>query len=374
MNDKPLTILIPDGETDLALKVLRCLSLVPNLQVKILCREKWNPIRLSRHHSGFHTHTVDAFDRERLDVILDLAKKLKVDIILPVDQASIRLIAAHLEEVKSVAALPPIASADVIDIAADKWLLTNVLERENIPYPKSVLYRSEKPNEHDFTQFTYPVLTKPLDAAGGTGIIFFDNPAELRRYLETEDHPKKLVIQSYIRGYDLGCSVLCQNGEIKAYTMQKGIKPGAKRFEPPSSIIFIKENEIYQNIEKLMRALNWSGVANIDLRYDEDKLEAKILEINPRYWASVIGSLVAGINFPYLACQLSVSQDFPKPEYKLIRYTKPEAAAKLLLKKYFRGDTTVRSIKDTGLPYTLTDIGPELIKYYSRFLEKFSRN
>jgi hypothetical protein len=122
-----------------------------------------------------------------------------------------------------------------------------------------------------------------------------------------------------------------------------------------------------------MRALNWSGVANIDLRYDEDKKEVKILEINPRYWASVIGSLVAGINFPNLACQLSMGLDFPRPEYQLVRYTKPEAAFKLLLKEYFKGNISIGTIKNTGLLYTMTDPGPEFIKYYGRFLERFSR-
>jgi predicted ATP-grasp superfamily ATP-dependent carboligase len=371
--NKKISVLIPDGENDLALKVLRCLSIVPNIQVSVLSREKWNPIRLSRHHSGFFSHTVDQFDRKRLDVILDLAKQLEVDIILPVEQSAIRLISEYREEVEAIAALPPIASPDVMDIASDKWLLTDILKKENIPYPQSILFQSELPDEHDFTQIPYPVLTKPLNGAGGTGILFFDNSSELSAYLKSKDCPEKLVIQSFIRGYDLGCSVLCQNGEIKAYTIQKGVIPGVKRFEPPSSIEFIQQEQVYKNIEKLMRALNWSGVANIDLRYDEDKKEVKILEINPRYWASVIGSLVAGINFPNLACQLSMGLDFPRPEYQLVRYTKPEAAFKLLLKEYFKGNISIGTIKNTGLLYTMTDPGPEFIKYYGRFLERFSR-
>ncbi|MFN8413449.1 MAG: ATP-grasp domain-containing protein [Anaerolineales bacterium] len=376
MKNKTISILIPDAENDLSLKVLRCLAQVSslNLKISVLSRDKWSPIRLSKHHSGFFTHTIDGYDEKRLNTILDLAKKLKVDIILPIDLPTIRLLAAHQEEVKAIAALPPIASPEYIDIAADKWLLTDILKKEEIPYPTSLLFRSEQPEEHNFEELTYPVLTKPLDSAGGTGIIFFNNFADLSAYLKNDDHPSRLVIQSFIRGYDLGCSVLCQNGEIKAFTMQKGIIPGNKRFEPPSSIVFIQDEKIHENIEKLMRALNWSGVANIDLRYDEDKQEGKILEINPRYWGSVVGSMVAGINFPELACKLSLNIDFPKPEYQLVNYTKPESAVKLLLKKYFKGDNTVQSIKNTGLPYTLSDLGPEFIKYTAKIFERFTDN
>jgi predicted ATP-grasp superfamily ATP-dependent carboligase len=374
MNNKPISILIPDGETNLALKVLRCLGQVRNLSVKILSSEKWNPIRLSRHHSGFFTHNLKEFNRKRLELILDLARQLKVDIILPVDQDTIRLTSEYREEVESVAALPPASTPAAIDIALDKWRLAELLKKEKIPFPDSILFQSEKPDEHDLTKMKYPVLTKPLEGAGGTGIAFFDNPSELSIYLKDKAPSKRLMIQSFIRGYDVDCSVLCKNGEIKAYTIQKGILPGRKRFEPPSSIEFVQHKQVYDNTEKLMRALNWSGVACMDLRYDEDKKEPKILEVNPRYWASVIGSMVAGINFPYLACQLSMSLDFPRPEYKLVRYTKPESALKLLIKQYLKGGTPVGSIKDTGLPYTLTDMGPEFIKYTAKFLERFSEN
>lgn len=375
MRKSPLiSILIPDGEGLLPLKVLRCLGQVPNTKVSILSREKWNPIRFSKHHSGFFSHVIDEFDRNRLNVILNLAKQLKVDIILPIDQPTIRLISMYREEVQSVASLPPLAPPDTIDIASDKWRLTEILTKARIPFPKTILFQGEAVDEHKLTQLSFPVLTKPLDSAGGTGIKFFDNLSSLIAYLNHETHPKKLVIQSFVRGYDLICNVLCQDGEIKAHTIQRGIRPGAKRFEPPSSYEFIRQEQVYNNTEKLMRALKFSGIACIDLRYDEVKNETAVLEVNPRYWGSVVASLAAGINFPYLACQLGMNLDFPKPAYELVRYTKPEVAFKLLLKKYLNGDKTIRTLKETGLPYTFADLGPEFIKYFTEFLERFSRN
>ena len=47
-----------------------------------------------------------------------------------------------------------------------------------------------------------------------------------------------------------------------------------------------------------MQALKWSGIVNIDFIYDENDKQAKILEVNPRYWQSLLGSLFAGVNFP----------------------------------------------------------------------------
>jgi predicted ATP-grasp superfamily ATP-dependent carboligase len=364
--DKKISILIPDGEReDLSLKVLWCLSKIPNLEISVLSSDKWNPIRFSRFHSGYFTHTIEEFNEERLNVILDLAKKIKVDIILPVNQPTIRLLSLHREKVEKVALLSPTPSPDVMDIAEDKWLLTHVLKENDIPFPDTILFEREKPNEHDFSQLSYPVITKAFSLlGGGSGINIFKDSSELSAYVKSQDCPESMIIQSFIHGYDIDCSVLCKNGEIKAYTIQKGIIPGKYKFAPPSGIEFVRQEQVYKNTEKLMRALNWSGVAHVDFRYDEAGNEPKVLEINPRFWTSLIGSLVAEVNFPYLACQLGMNLDFPRPEYQLARYTKPEFALKLLAGKYFRGDTTIRSIKETGLHYTLLDPAPELVKFF----------
>ena len=72
-------------------------------------------------------------------------------------------------------------------------------------------------------------------------------------------------------------------------------------------------------LKGLMQALKWSSIVNIDFIYDENDKQAKILEVNPRYWQSLLGSLFAGVNFPYLAYLASLHIDFPRPELSIIR-------------------------------------------------------
>jgi len=373
MEKKFISILIPDGESDFSLKALRCLALIPNFKITVLSQYQWDPIRFSRRHSGFYYHNHAEFDEGRLEFIMALAKKLKPDIILPIEHHTIRLLSAYRAEIEKIAVLPPLASPETMDLAGNKWTLTNVLKKENIPFPTTVFIDEHTPlPEQELKQLTYPVLAKPLSSAGGSGIVFFDNYHDLHAYLVGKDRPHKVIVQAFIQGYDVGCSVLCVNGKIKAYTIQKGLTPGKKRFQPPTTVEFIQDAEIYTNVDKMMRALNWSGVANIDLRYDQAKNIHQVLEINPRFWASVLASVVAGINFPFLACQLALKKDFEMPTYQLVRYTKPEAVVGLLLKKYLQGDDTVRTIKETGLLYTIPDLGPEIAKYPRKILEQLT--
>lgn len=366
-----ISVLIPDGESDdFALKVLRCLAQVPDIRVHVLARDSQSPTKFSRHRAEFFTHTVDGFDEKRLDVILQTAKQIKPDVILPVDQPTIRLIAKYQSEAQSTAALPPLASAALIDLVSDKWLLTEFLKKENIPHPATILHKNDALNGQNFEALSFPVLLKPLDSSGGVGILYFKDSTELSEYLKKQNQPERFVIQSFVTGYDIDCSVLCQNGEILAYTIQKAFIAGKQQFMPADSIDFLYHERVHAVVKQLMCSLHWSGIAHIDLRYDEIEVEAKIIEINPRYWGSLLGSLVAGINFPHLACLTSMKINYPRPDYQFIRYTKPEIAVNLLINKYLKGDRIIQKFSDTGLPFILRDPTPELHKGYAKISKK----
>ena len=45
-----------------------------------------------------------------------------------------------------------------------------------------------------------------------------------------------------------------------------------------------------------------------------------VLEINPRYWGSVMASLFAGVNFPYLACMEGMGIPLPEPDFRPVRW------------------------------------------------------
>ena len=72
--------------------------------------------------------------------------------------------------------------------------------------------------------------------------------------------------------------------------------------------------------KKLMKSLNWSGVANIDWRYDENNKVFKIIEINTRFWLSTDASSIAGVNFPYLYCLSSLGNEIKLQKTESISY------------------------------------------------------
>ncbi len=374
MNNKQLSILIPDGESEFALPVLRCLSQIPDVKVYVLSSEPWSIIRLSKHRSEYFSHSAKESSEQKFEEIRDTVKRLEVDILLPVDVPTIELVARNKNKFDSIVALPPIASVESINIAADKGKLGELLKKNNLPSPRTVFFRDGEFDAQEISNLTFPVLIKPIDGVGGRGIKFFDTLLELKKYFSVENNPEKYVVQSFVKGYDMGCSVLCRGGEIIASTMQKALIEPFNEYAPPSGVQFFYDENVYDIIQKLMRELNWSGVANIDLRYDEIKGQALILEMNPRFWGSTVGSLVAGINFPYLACLLSMNMDIPRLEYKFSQFIHHKRAVFLFFQNLIPGRETYQRTRGTGVQFVLNDPLPEIFKYCVKIYNKVLGN
>ncbi len=354
------SVLIPDGEDELALRVLRCLAQARDLKVSVLSRDRRAPIRYSRHHQRFLAHRVDQFDRERVEVIKEAAREVDADIILPAGLPGIRLVADFQQDLASVAYLPPLVAPDVLDSFADKLRFSEILEREEIPHPKLIRPRGVPLDEDQLAGIKLPVLVKPRDLEGGNGIRLCESPRQVIEYLADQSDPLNFFIQEFITGPDLSCSVLSQNGEILAYTIQRVIVPSHKPFGPSAAVEFIHDEAVLDSIQRLVRAVQWSGVVCFDLVFDEEAKEAKVLEANPRYWRSLLGSLSAGINFPHLACLAGHGLKVSCPEYRHVRYAKPEIAVGLLLKSWTGNSSPISKLSESGLPYLFRDPFPEV--------------
>ena len=90
--------------------------------------------------------------------------------------------------------------------------------------------------------------------------------------------------------------------------MQKGVLVKDVKVTPQYEFSFFHDEVLLLLMKNLMKALNWSGVANIDFRFDKTDSTYKVIEINPRFWLNTEASALAGVNFPYLYCLSSLNK------------------------------------------------------------------
>ncbi|MEI7423002.1 MAG: ATP-grasp domain-containing protein [Prolixibacteraceae bacterium] len=370
--DKPFSVLIPDGESFFALPVVQCLGQIENVRIYVLSNNRTAAIRFSRYTTKYFIYPAGEGDAGRLAAMLRIVKEKKIDIVLTIDEPTIRFLSENGGELLKYTLLAPYPKAETFDNVVDKWKFANWLKAHNIPYPTTILYQTGPVFDEELLSIKFPALIKPARGNGGIGIMFFDDSESLKEYCQSHIQSGEYIVQSFVEGYDLGCSILSKEGVILATTMQKRSVNTPLTFSPFTNIDFLFDRDINELIENIIKELNWSGVAHFDLRYDEVEKQVKVLEINARFWQSVPGSFYAGVNFPYLATLVGLNRELPPLNFQPIHYVNPKTAVKLLAQKYIYRKSEIQEFGGSKLEMHLKDPLPlimtRLIQWYKRIV------
>ena len=364
--ERPMNVLIPDGDdhTLLVLQVLNCLSLKKEVDVFVMTSNKHNYLKYSLYVKRllFYPKTDTSGWIQNINSEVE---KSKIDVILPVFEFGIRKLITNKLQLKYVDKLCPLPGLKEFETAIDKGELYHHLEKSGIHCPKSVII---KPNiVPEALEIKCPVIVKPVTGfGGGQQIEVLADEETVRSYCAARTYTCDTIIQEYIEGYDISCNVLCLDGEIKTYNMQKGSVFLQGEASPQVGFDFYDDPDVYKVLSKLMKSLQWSGVANVDIRYDKTNNTYKVIEINPRFWINTDASVVAGINFPYLCCLLTLNPEIPGQEGSYITYYNLKGLTRQIGKQPGLLFNFGFLKKNTPLVFALKDPLPMVYKFFWR--------
>ncbi len=360
-----ISILIPDGENHLLKSVINGLAQVNGIKVYIMSNKNNIAMRYSRFVHKFSYYPDTGSDLDWIANIIKEIQKHDIDIVMPIWEVGVKVLSRHRDNVLLKDKLGLLPSYNELNTALNKWDLSTHMVSNNIPHPKSILLESNNDQLEKVDGLNFPIIIKPLEGfGGGHGIRKFTTKQAIENYFIKNKFNYPHIVQEYIEGYDIDCSVLCKEGNILAFTIQKGNMFGEKEFGPQEGLDFLYENELFKIVEKLIVSLNWSGVAHIDMRYDKNDQQYKIIEVNTRYWMSLVGSIIAGVNFPYLYCLASLGKSFKRPTYQLIKYLSIKGLIKMIKRDkmfLFRLDFI---FNNTPLKFVLKDPIPLIYKLF----------
>jgi glutathione synthase/RimK-type ligase-like ATP-grasp enzyme len=342
------SILIPDGDSPFAPHVLACLARIRDVQVHLISKKKHPLTRFSRKTYSFHLLSEG---QTLLQGVAEVCARQKIDLCMPVDTDGIYYFAENREALKPLVTLSLIDSMQNFRRVWDKGLLADFLFEQGLPHPATATTRAI------FDTLQFPVLIKPRLWGGGVGIEKFTERGMLLKKIEAEPNFfDQYIVQSFLEGNDIDCSVLCKDGEILAYTIQRGLFDNVG-FQAADAIEFLHDPDVIQVTSSMMHALRWNGVAHVDLRRGTDG-RVVVIEINPRFWGSLEGSLHAGVNFPHLMLKLSLGESFPQPEFSNVRY----AGAFSTIKRKLKRKPSVNLLRETNLTNYFYDPLPALAR------------
>lgn len=356
MKIQTLSVIIPDPcENPLAYYVIRCLKEASKeLEINLIVSSdhlSYDNYWLSFYkHSSFIDNLFISENKidsaEYLDEVVYTVKNRRIGIIYPASEEGFKFVSKSRDKLSNFCKVAVLPSHDALHIAFDKGKLGKFLQEQKIPTPKTV---SVANFQHE-ANLNYPILFKPVLGSGGKGIQKFNSPDEISLPDKYESSKENYVVQEYITGYDIDCNVLCFEGKILAYTVQQplGVESG---FSPKiDKLKFVHDATVVEVVKKAMSSLIWSGIAHLDLRYCSKTGKLYIIEMNPRFWQSLMGSLSIGVNFPYLLYLLSSDISFDPVSYPEKYYAKFPR----LIKDVLKGSLQY-SLFDTNFKYFFSD-------------------
>ena len=308
-------LLLIGYDSNIGLGVLACLR-NQGFEFYLLTHNTKNAVKYSRFiQKTFYYHAANDSLKEK---IISIVKQYEIGFIMPYDELEIREVTLYKEELTQYA--PCILGTDSanFDIGIHKLNLAKFLTEKGIPCPSFATLDNIDQQELLIKNVGFPLLLKPVRMASGRMIQKVYDQQSLNNIIEeNRDNLSNFLLQPFIIGSDVTCNVICKEGEIVCYTIQESpIKKGSN-FCSNDSLEYHDDAEVINLVGRMMKELNWNGVACVDMRRDEKTRKVFILEINGRFWASVLPSFVkAGVNFPLILLKLSLGEKIDIPKMK----------------------------------------------------------
>jgi predicted ATP-grasp superfamily ATP-dependent carboligase len=245
--------------------------------------------------------------REQLRTFL-LDKGHRYDVINPIDVSRMvdLLSLDDLPELKSRYLLP---GKDSLLLSDNKESIMEHAGKIGLPCPRT--FSRVEPQDLDQPErlgITFPCIIKFRGAERMTHWrpedryrIAHDREDLKTNYLQMHGIEEYPIIQEYVDGIGVGFFALYdQRGELAAQFCHQRVREYPVSGGPSSCCLSIFDERLIRLGRDLLESLSWRGLAMVEFKYDRNRDQFFLLEVNPRYWGSLPLAVYSGVNFPVL--------------------------------------------------------------------------
>ena len=245
------------------------------------------PDNVAHKHSDEYCN-VSIIEKDR---VLEAAKRLNVDGIMSFACDPGVVTAAYVAQELG---LPSCGPYESVCILQNKNKFREFLTKNGFTVPVAKGYCSVEEAKRDIGLFNWPVIVKPVDAAGSKGVTKVDDPDQLEdsiRYALSFSHCNEFIIEDFIekKGFSSDSDSFSVDGEMKfiSFSSQRFDEGAQNPYTPsayswPSSISDVNQKELAAEIQRLLNLLKMkTSIYNIEVR-ESINGKAYIMELSPR--------------------------------------------------------------------------------------------
>jgi predicted ATP-grasp superfamily ATP-dependent carboligase len=323
VSESVLNLLIPEQQARNVLAVIRALGRAGHRITLAPPMKEPESHRRARFISRFVADQVPITsphtDSERF--VQDLIKILEAhsfDVLMPFTHATVLPVSYHRAELIHYAGIP-IAEYEILRLAHDKLETVKLAQRLGVPTPVTFHPKDRAGLLALESRGPFPCLVKARQGCGvGSTIRFATNFDELLEGYEVisgqpsnppiNDYSAP-IIQEYVPGQLYDANFLYAEGRPRAALTQERVVTYPIQGGPGAVNETIIDPVLRDCGQRLLDALHWHGLAQVEFRLDPRDDTYKLMEINPKFWGTLPLSIVAGVDFATLACEMALGND-----------------------------------------------------------------
>jgi D-aspartate ligase len=259
-----------------------------------IVEDRYDPLATSRYLTGaFVLETGDLEDDLLLNEMATIGKALNRPMILvPTDDGAAVFIAEHANELRQSFLFPHLPAA-LPGQLTNKSSLYDLCKRFGVPCPENVFPKSIE-DVHEFIERAiFPVIFKATSQWRPRNIVsttlFVKTPEELLaiyRDVQSEQRPN-VMFQEYIPGDDWILHGYCSQ-KSNCFLPFTGRK--LRSYPPFAGFttlgMSVTNEQLASQTQSFVRAIGYSGIMDIDYRFDKRDDKYKLLDFNPRVGAN----------------------------------------------------------------------------------------
>lgn len=276
---------------------------------------RFAPAYYSRYSSGHFIYPSPIKKpHEFIRSLINIVKHNNFEVLMPINSEETYLIAKYKNKLLQYIHVP-VHDYDTIMCVNDKSKLAKIASQLGIPFPQTYTINEISELRKVANDIHFPAVIKLKQSKSSIGLSYVHSKDKLiskfketilKLNLSSDNYP---LIQEYIPGDGYGVSALFNNSDLRAIFTHKRLREYPITGGPSTLRISVKCHKMEKLAIKLLKFLNWHGVAMVEFKLDARSNEPVLIEVNPRFWGSVNQAVSSGVDFPYLLYKMAVDGD-----------------------------------------------------------------
>jgi len=257
-----------------------------------------------------------------INILISIMKDNGIETIVPISIKDYNFFSIHKNKIESSGIQILISSYEIWSMLNDKNKTMNFATKIGVPIPKTIYLSKNKFIDEINSNLLYKIVIKSVNEGGARFVRYATNDSEAKNIIVEFEKQKKdifskgIIAQEYIEGQSCAYFCISKNGEIISEFGHIRERENPPTGGVSTSCKSFYHEKLFKYGKKIVMNSKYTGVCMVEFKYVKDRDEFYLIEVNPKFWGSILLPIVSGIDFPNIYMKVINNENVIKKSFK----------------------------------------------------------